>query len=90
MTQPKTNKELKVIAITALKNEYGFAPKQSEITLLEAHDNGTYILFRVNGKEYSFNSHIITIAGTETVWCGNGTVDKMRVRECQYAYGEQY
>lgn len=71
----KTQKELKHIAQEALKQEYGFMPKQNDITMLEACSDGTYILFHVNGIEYSFNSFIIN--GTyDDVWAGAGTIER--------------
>lgn len=51
-----TNIELKREAIAAFRNEYGTAPRQKEVTLLEASADGQYILFRVNEHEYSWDS----------------------------------
>lgn len=73
----KTNVELKRIASEALKNEYGFAPAQKDIVLLECNRDGTYIMFEVRGKQYQFNSYIMTVAGCEgTIWAGNGTISR--------------
>lgn len=73
----KTKNELKQIIRTALKAEYGFAPATNKITLLEANDDGTYIMASINGKEYQFNSYICTQHGLEgTVWCGSGTITR--------------
>jgi len=74
----KTKRELKHIAVTALRDEYGFAPKQSDVRLLEASGDGTYILFDVLGKEYRFDSYISHIGGMETIWCGSGTIEKIK------------
>lgn len=72
----KTNRELKNIAVTALRDEYGFAPKPSDVILLEASGDGTYILFRVAEHEYRFNSYISHYGDMETIWCGKGTITK--------------
>lgn len=61
----------------AMENEYGFRPPLSQITLLEAADDRTYILFSVNKHEYRFTSFISTIGGCETVWVGKGTIEKL-------------
>ena len=75
-----TKRELKHIAQQALDSEYGFAPKLSDITLLEANDNGLYILFSVRGKEYSFRSHYLSYGKGEdrinTIWVGSETIEK--------------
>ena len=73
----KTKTELKAITYEALKSEYGFAPAKSNIVLLEAAGDGTYILFRVGNKEYRFDSFIAHIGGMETIWCGSGTLEKI-------------
>lgn len=70
------NNELKQIAQAALKSEYGFAPAKNQITLLEANENGTYIMFEVNGKVYKFNSHISTYGDMSTVFAGAGTISR--------------
>lgn len=74
-----TQNNLKHIAQEALKVEYGFAPKQSDITLLEGCSDGTYIMFHVKGIEYSFNSHIVKFRdGTDGgVWTGAGTIERL-------------
>ena len=73
----RTQRELKHIAQVALGSEYGYMPKQNDITLLEACSDGTYILFHVHGIEYSFNSHIIKFRdGTDSVWTGAGTIER--------------
>lgn len=75
-----TKAELKNIAQQALKSEYGFSPAKADIVLLEANDNGLYILFSVKGHEYRFDSHYFTIGHGEnklnTVWIGPGTIEK--------------
>ncbi len=73
----KTNRQLKEIAYIALKSEYGFAPSKKDIALMEAAGDGTYILFRVGTKQYRFNSYILHIGGMDSVWCGNGTINKI-------------
>jgi hypothetical protein len=76
----RTTSELKEIVVTALKDEYGFAPKKSEITLLESSGDGTYILFRVRNIEYSFDSYHMegwtVVPGYTPVWCGEGTITR--------------
>lgn len=73
----RTKKELKEIAQGALKNEYGFKPSQKDITLLESSGDGTYIYFKVNNKEYRFDSYIKTYGGMKTIWVGAGTITKL-------------
>lgn len=53
-----TDDMLQLLAQMALMGEYGFVPALSEITLLEASGDGTYILFRVKSHEYRFSSHL--------------------------------
>ena len=76
-----TKSELKHIAQQALDSEYGFSPKLSAITLLEADDTGLYILFSVKGNEYRFDSRYYPIGrGADrinTVWTGKGTIEKI-------------
>lgn len=76
----RTTSELKEIVVTALKDEYGFAPKKSEITLLESSGDGTYILFRVRNIEYSFDSYhlesCVIVPDYLPVWCGEGTITR--------------
>lgn len=67
-----TKKELRKTAQKALRSEYGFAPALSKITLFEAHSDGEYILFRVEDKEYSFDSFMTN----NGVWVGKGTITK--------------
>ena len=52
-----TKRELKKIMQEALIMQYGFAPPQSKIKLLEASDSGQYILAEIGGYEYSWDSH---------------------------------
>lgn len=68
-----TKATLRTIAQRALKSEYGFAPALNQITLLEANGEGTYILFEVNDKEYSFNSRLLHDG---SIWAGNGTIER--------------
>ena len=72
----KSNRQLKQIAVEALKSEFGFAPKQNDIVLLEADGDGTFILFRVGTKQYRFESYILRVGGMATVWCGSGTIER--------------
>lgn len=80
MKKELTKRDLKNIAQHALDAEYGFAPKLSDITLLEANDNGLYILFSVKNNEYSFRSHYVSYGKGEdridTIWAGKGTIEK--------------
>lgn len=73
MTKFATKTELRMVARRALESEYGFCPALKDITLLEARDDRTYILFNVNGHEYSFRSHLVWDGA---VWCGSGTIEK--------------
>lgn len=70
----RTKTELKEIAATALRYEYGFAPAKKDVVLLEASGDGTYILFDVNGIEYRFLSNL-TAHGA--VYCGQNTVERI-------------
>lgn len=74
--------ELKKVAKSALKSEYGFTvAKLSDIVLLEACGDGTYILFEVNGNKYRFNSHLdVDRDYNFTVWTGKGTIEKVERR----------
>lgn len=73
--------ELKNIAKQALESEYGFSPAKADIVLLEADGTGLYILFRVKGHEYRFESHYFPIGRGEdrinTIWAGAGTIEKL-------------
>ena len=72
-----TKTELKAIVYEALKSEYGFGPKKSDIVLLEASGDGTYILFRIGSKQYKFDSYIMTSPGVKgTIWVGSGTIER--------------
>ena len=79
----KTKAELRRIAQIALKAEYGFAPAQDRIVLLEANSDGTYIRFSVGVETYSFESHIDHIGDMESIWCGKGTIEHITVRESE-------
>lgn len=69
--------ELRRIAQQALVNEFGFSPALNNITLLEANDSGTYILFNVNGHGYRFESYIMSFEGAfRPVWVGAGTISR--------------
>ena len=69
--------ELRRIAQQALVNEFGFSPSLNAITLLEANGAGTYILFRVNGHRYRFDSYIMSFDGAfRLVWTGDGTISR--------------
>ena len=71
----KMNKEhIKKTAQAALDSEYGFKPALDKITLLEASDDRTYILFRVRNHEYRFDSYRFADG---SVWCGSGTIEKL-------------
>lgn len=72
-----TKREYKYIVKEALRNEYGFSPKESEIQLMETNDVGTYIAFLVNGRYYRFDSYQLHVGGMSTVWVGSGTVEKL-------------
>lgn len=68
------NKQItKKTAQYALKAEYGFAPSMSEIQVLEASGDRTYILFRVGQWEYEFKSYIFS---GKSVWAGPGHIRK--------------
>lgn len=80
MTYTKT--DIKKTAQAAIRAFTGMEPKLSQITLLEASDDRTYILFRVSDIEYSFNSYICDhftdkYGEHECVWVGDGTVERI-------------
>lgn len=52
-----TNTELKKVAQSALKNSYGFAPALNAIALLEAHGDGSYILFHIGEHIYEVDKY---------------------------------
>lgn len=68
--------ELRRIAQQALTNEFGFSPALNSITLLEANDAGTYILFNVNGRGYRFESYEFNEGGVKAVYVGPGTISR--------------
>lgn len=68
----RTSRELKSIVIAALDSEFGFAPKQKQVVLLEAAGDGTYILFQVGKHEYRFDSYRMHDG---SIWVGNGTIE---------------
>lgn len=82
MKKQKTNNELKKIVQTALKSKYGYAPSLKDIILLEATGTGEYILFEINGQEYSFNSYMMGEGHSfpYSIWCGKGTITKKEVK----------
>lgn len=75
--------EIKKTAAAAFEFFTGARPKFSDIHLLEASDDRTYILFRVRDIEYSFTSYICErftdAAGNEieSIWCGDGTLERL-------------
>lgn len=82
MKKTKTNTQLKKIVQTALESKYGYAPRLKDIILLEATGAGEYILFEINGQEYSFNSYMMGEGHPfpYSVWCGKGTITRKEVR----------
>ena len=77
-----TNTEIKRTAQSAFHFFCGVEPKLSQITLLEASDDRTYILFRIADIEYRFESYICERytdqnGDHECVWCGDGTVERL-------------
>lgn len=65
----RTKTQLKKQAQTTLNAKFGFTPKLSQIVLLEAYGDGTYILFEIAGKEkieYRINTYKIY----DSIWCG--------------------
>ena len=71
----RTKEELREVAQAALKNEYGFAPARKDIVLLEASGDATYILFRVNGNIYRFESRY-PHGEHNGVYVGKGTITR--------------
>lgn len=79
-----TKREYKHIVKEALRNEYGFSPKESEIQLMETNDVGTYIAFLVNDRYYRFDSYQLHVDGMTTVWVGSGTIEKVPEKDRIY------
>jgi hypothetical protein len=52
----KSNTELKKIAANAFEAEYGVRPELKKITLLESSGDGSYVMFAIGKREYSFNN----------------------------------
>ena len=50
------NTELKKIAANAFEAEYGVRPALKSITLLESCGDGSYVMFAIGEREYSFNN----------------------------------
>ena len=67
------NKIIKETAQEALDCEYGFKPALKDITLLEASDDRTYILFEIKGRQYRFSSYKFS---NGAVWVGPGPIEK--------------
>lgn len=74
----KTIKELKQIAQRGLQLRYGFAPTITKIKLLEACNDGTYILFKVLNVEYRFDSHLMDDG---SVWVDEHRVSRIGLGE---------
>lgn len=77
-----TKTEIKKTAQAAVRSYTGTEPKLSTITLLEASDDRTYILFRVCDIEYRFDSYICdrytdSTGYHECVWVGDGTIERL-------------
>lgn len=77
-----TNTEIKRTAKAAIESFTGCTTKLSDITLLEASCDRTYILFKVKNIEYRFTSYKETINFSngktiESVWCGDGTIERI-------------
>ena len=68
--RPNTKAQLKRIAQHALLCEYGFMPQLKDITLLDSHDTGDYILFEVQGYKYEFNACV-----KNDLACGPASID---------------
>lgn len=69
----KSLNEIKQIAQTALKSEYGFTPSKRNITITDHNDDGTFILFNINGIKYRFYS----TTSKNGVWVGKGSIIKL-------------
>lgn len=71
-----TMTDIKRTAQAAIRSYTGTEPKLSTITLLEASDDRTYILFRVCDIEYRFSSYICD-RRTDSIWVGDGTIERL-------------
>ena len=75
MNKNERNSTAKYVAKQALLTEYGFAPAQANIILLELSGDFTYIRFAVGTVDnvYVFNSYKVSGGG---VWIGKGTITR--------------
>lgn len=78
MTKVTETAVIKKIVIAALQCEYGFAPRPSDIILLEYSGYRTYIHFSVRSVYYSFRSYVCYGGDGSPwgVWCGKGTITR--------------
>lgn len=58
-----TKKEMRRKAQEIMKKEFGFAPTQKQIVLLEASSDGSSIMWGVGKKEYSWSAAHISTSG---------------------------
>lgn len=58
-----TKREMKQKAQRIMKQEFGFAPAQKHIVLLEAMSDGSYIMWGVGNKEYQWREASVTRSG---------------------------
>lgn len=58
-----TKQELRRKAQSIMKKEFGFAPTQKQIVLLEATSDGSSIMWGVGNKEYSWSDAHISANG---------------------------
>lgn len=58
-----TKQEMRRKAQRIMKQEFGFAPTQKQIVLLEAMSDGSSLLWGVGNKEYSWNDAYVNRNG---------------------------
>lgn len=69
-----TNSQIKETCAIAFESNFGIRPKNKDIQIIDKNDNRTYIIFTVGQHLYKFSSYTFH---DESVWCGNGTVEKV-------------
>lgn len=78
-----TKTQIKRTAQAAVYSYTGVKPTLSQITLLEAADDRTYIRFRIGVVEYRFSSYIcdryfdLENKLIECVWVGDGSLTRL-------------
>ena len=75
MTQAEFKRACKTTIQEAFRSKYGCKPPVSEIELLEAHSNRTYILAKIGSYEYTFRSFVADTK-TGSVWVAGDRLEQ--------------